>query len=192
MKEKNRSCLRVDVKSTAFLNARGRFPRGNVRSCRAFLVEPEARKPHFTRALLWTVEPSRPFSAVPDRKGGETYPRPREIRAPCSGESCICFPLCIIFPRGAENGSPTYQGDRLSLFLPRSFPTRSALVENDSPVDRGNTIETSSRRTDSTGRYGETTSVHERTWELHFVQFHLNCRSQVGFTNKKIDNDEYR
>lgn len=38
------------------------------------------------------------FPPVPARMGSETAGR--KIRASYSGDSCICFPLCIIFPSG--------------------------------------------------------------------------------------------
>lgn len=97
------------------------------------------------------------FPPVPARMGSETAGR--KIRASYSGDSCICFPLCIIFPSG--NLRTLFLLIARSLLFYSSFYLRFSRVPAGSPfkTDFGENISARSEKAFVSRRYKSLTTT---------------------------------
>lgn len=123
--------LRVGANSLTFLNAPeyGKDFREEMSVPTALLGSGSQKT-----ALLWEEFsfPSRRLSSrlfffylfLLEEEGERSLPI-RKIRASYSRDSCICFPLCIIFPPGARNGFPPYQSPLFPFYSFSSGVARS-------------------------------------------------------------------
>ena len=121
--------MHVDVKSLTLPNDQGKASAGK----RPFLprsAATEGRKAAFRESFPILDGRRRTFFRYcwPKRKRNACY---RKIRASYPGESCICFPLCIILPRGLRTvfllTRPPVRLYFPALRKPTRSPTRSAV-----------------------------------------------------------------